>query len=143
MTEVADKGSSVEQQILEEHRTIRAITQHVEQARDLNELLARLAEFKTVLEPHFRTEQAPDGFFDVVRGRASHHAGRIGQLESDHDHLLGEIDRLMASAQACLTGPIAEILKQAADLSRRLRDHEAREDRLLIDAMYTDTGLGD
>jgi hypothetical protein len=141
MAEVADKRSSVEQRILEEHRTIRGVTERVEQARDLGELLTRLTEFKAVLEPHFHTEEAPEGFFEVVR--ASHNVGRIGQLQSDHEHLLGEVDRLMACAQACLSGPIAEILRQASDLARRLRDHEAREDKLLLDAMYTDTGFGD
>lgn len=141
MTDVADKRSSVERQVLEEHRTIGSVTGRVEQARDLAELLTRLAEFKAVLEPHFRMEEAPEGFFEVVR--ASHNVGRIGQLQNDHQHVILEIDRLMACAQACLAGPIAEILTQAANLARRLREHEAREDRLLLDAMYTDTGHGD
>jgi hypothetical protein len=133
----------IEDSLLARHRTIREMTYRVESAPDLHELLLRLADLWAVLVPHFAEEEAPEGFFDVIRDRASRHLGRVAQLGRDHAAFLAEIDRLADRARGCLAGPVAEILRQGQDLARRLREHEAGENDLLIDAMYTDIGEDD
>lgn len=145
MAEVGDERSiaHTRDELLEEHQKIRGITEGIENAHDLNDLLRRLEEFRSLIEPHFGGEEAAGGFFDVVRSMAPRHLGRIAQLETEHRQLLSEIDRLAERARACLEGPVAEILRGAGDLAGRLHAHEARENELLIDAMYTDIGHGD
>lgn len=145
MTDKADERAPtrIEQDVLAEHRSIHEMTRLMEACRDLDELLRRLEEFRARLAPHFVGEEAPDGFFDVVRSRASRHLARVEQLGKDHRAFLDEIDRLGGQARACLAGPVAEILRGAADFARRLREHEARENDLLIDAMYIDIGEDD
>lgn len=115
----------------------------LEHARDLVEFLESLQHFRRLIVAHFNDEETPGGFFDVVRGRSSRHLSVVEQLGKDHGTFLDDLDGVAARARACLAGPVAEILKQGTQLGWRLRDHEARENQLLIDAMYSDTGEGD
>jgi hypothetical protein len=135
--------SNANVQAIEEHRKIRELTERLGHAPSLVELLRRLQELRSFMAPHFTDEEAPGGFFDVVRTQASRHLGTVQQLETEHAALLGELDRLAEGARACLVGPVAEILKQAREFARRLHEHEARENELLIDALYVDVGGGD
>lgn len=129
-------------QILEEHRRVQHLVRRIGEAPDLLELLRRLEEFRTAIVPHFAEEEAPGGFFDVVRSRAARHLDRLHRLEADHGAILGELDGLAERARACLAGPVAEVLRQAAALTRRLAEHEARETRILVDTLYVDVGEG-
>lgn len=131
------------EEILHAHSTIAEATRCLGTARDLVDLLQRIEELRALLRPHFGNEEAPGGFFDVLRSRAPRHVARVEQLLREHQDFLGEMERLERSAQACLTGPVASILRLAGDLARRLGDHETRENELLTDAMYTDSGYGD
>jgi hypothetical protein len=132
--------TGMEQDVLAQHRTIQDAARQMESARDLDELLRRLAGFRALLVPHFASEEAPEGYFDVVRSHASCHVGWVDEFGREHRAFLAEIDQLSERARACIAGPVAEILRQAADLTRRLREHEARENDLLIDALYVDIG---
>ena len=85
-------------------------------------------------------EEAPGGFFDSVRGAAPRFGATIEALREDHRLFLKDVDALATGARACLAGPVAEVLKQAAELGRRLRDHETREGEVLLDALYDDVG---
>lgn len=145
MAEVSGERSMAHsrEQIVEEHRRILDMTQRIKNAPDLVELLQRFQEFRLLLKHHFEGEEAPDGFYDFVRSTAPEHLARLDQLEKEHQTLLSEIDRLADRARACLKGPVAEILKQAGDLGGRVHEHEASENRLLLDAIYTDDGQGD
>jgi hypothetical protein len=127
------------EQILDTHCKVREMTRRLEEVADLVELQARLQAFRSLLVPHFAEEEAPDGFFDLVRAETSRHLAKVRELENEHDALLHEIDTL-ASAPACLAGPVAEILRQSAGLAQRVREHEARESALLVDALYVDVG---
>jgi hypothetical protein len=130
------------EQVLEEHRRIEQLARRVGDAPDIAELLRRLEEFRATIVPHFDQEEAPGGFFDLIRSRAARHLDRVRALEAEHGALLGEIDRIADQARACLAGPIAEILRQAGSLARGLSAHEARETRLLVDTLYIDIGEG-
>ncbi len=128
------------EQILDTHCKVREMTRRLEQVTDLVELQARLQAFRSLLVPHFAEEEAPDGFFDLVRAETSRHLAKVRELENEHDALLHEIDTLAERARACLAGPVAEILRQSAELAQRVREHEARESALLVDALYVDVG---
>ena len=127
-------------QVQEAHRKIRQATGRLGSASDLRELLQRLHELRLLIAPHFTDEERPDGFFDLIRARSARHLGAVKQLENEHQAFLGALDGLAEQARACLAGPVAHILKEAAELSRRMHEHEAREDALLGDALYIDIG---
>lgn len=135
--------SEARDQVLVEHREILMSAQRLGGSPDLPELLRRLEEFRALLTPHFQEEEKPDGFFDLIRTRSGRHLGRVRDLENEHRILVAAVDGLTARAQECLAGPVAEILRQAGDLARRLSEHEARENALLIDALYVDIGEED
>ena len=145
MTEPGGEGAipGANAQALEDHRKIRELTGRLAQAPSLLELLRRLQELRALMAPHFREEEAPGGFFEIVSTQASRHLGAVRQLEQEHAALLSEIDGVAERARACLMGPVAEILKQAKALVRRIESHESRENELLIDALYVDVGGGD
>ena len=139
----SDPDARVQDQLLHAHEQIYAAVRQLEHARDLVELLESLQHFRRLIVAHFDDEETPGGFFDVVRTRSSRHLEVLERLGKDHGTFLDDLDGAAARARACLAGPVAEILKQGVQLAWRLRDHEARENRLLIDAMYTDSGEGD
>ena len=128
------------EQTLEQHRQIRQLAERLASAPDLAELLQRLREFRSAVVLHFADEEAPEGFFEIVRSRAGRHLEKIQRLEGEHQAFLGELDRLAEQAREVLAGPVAEILRVASDLARKLDDHESRENELLLDALYVDLG---
>lgn len=121
---------------------VELMAQQLTQARGLGGLVRSLKELRATLERHFAEEEAPDGFFDMVGERSAHHLGPIAQLRQQHVAFLRETDMIAALAQACLAGPVAEVLKQAADLARRIQQHEMRESDLLVEAMNSDADAG-
>ena len=135
--------ASAKDQIVQGHQKIQQAAKRLGSAPDLQELLQRLQEFRSLIAPHFMDEEKPDGFFDLIRARSGRHLGSVKELENEHRALFSAIDGLAERAQACLAGPVAEILRQAADLARRMHEHEARENALLGDALYIDIGEED
>jgi iron-sulfur cluster repair protein YtfE (RIC family) len=144
MTDAGSKSpvTSIEEQILAEHRKIRELGQRIEHSRSLVELLELLSEFRSLLELHFMSEEAPDGFFDTMRNTGSRPLTKVDQLEKEHWALLAQLDRVSEGARVCLAGPVAAVLTEARALARRVRTHEAAENTLLLDTMYTDLGQG-
>jgi hypothetical protein len=141
MGEVSDKPA-VAEEILAEHRRIRDIAKEIQATTDLAELLGRLGEFRAVLERHFAAEEASDGFYDTMRVAAPRHIVRIDRLTGEHPVFLADVDRLMDRIRVCLAAR-DEIHREATGLTRRLWDHETREDGLLLDTIYIDLGQGD
>ena len=129
--------------ILAEHRRIRDLTYKLENTGELHELLARLDEFRSALVPHFLGEESVDGLYDMIRSMAPRQLSQVNRLEREHQAFLADIDALATRALACLAGPVAEVLGLACALARRLRNHEAAEDDLLLDTLYSDLGQGD
>ncbi len=145
MTEVGGKHqvTGAEEQVLAEHRKIREFVHQIENCRDLVDLPGLLKEFRTFLELHFMTEEAPEGFFDTIRQMSSRQLAAVDQLAKEHGALLADVDGVSERARACLAAPVAAVLAEARALARRLRIHEAAEDTLLLDTLYTDLGQGD
>jgi hypothetical protein len=135
--------TGIDEQIVAEHRRIRDLTRQMDDAGDLRELLTRLAELRSALVGHFLSEEAAEGLYDMIRSMAPRLLGRMAQLEKEHPTFLADIDALAAGARACLAGPVAEVLGEAQALSRRLRNHEAAEDEVMLDTLYNDLGQGD
>ena len=112
-------------------------------AQGLGQLAQSLRTLRFTLEVHFCSEEAPDGFFDMVRERAAAYVSRVEQLRQEHVALLRETELILDRIRACVAGPVAEIMKQAGTLAYRIERHEASENDLLGEAMSTDVGAGE
>jgi chemotaxis protein histidine kinase CheA len=131
--------AGVDEQMRAEHHHIHKLDRQLQEAAELPDLLIRLAELRAFLPAHFLSEEEAGGFFDVVRSTTPRHAAHVDVLEREHHTLLADIDALAGRATICL-GEVAAVLKDARALGRRLIEHEAAEDHMLMDAMCTDLG---
>jgi hypothetical protein len=130
-------------EIAREHRQIRAVVAEIEATADLEVLLPRLGELRELLEVHFAREEAPDGLHQVVDGTAPRLATSVQALFAEHREMLALLAGISQRARACLEGPVADVRRSAAELCRRLHEHEAAETDLLAGAVYEDIGGGD
>jgi len=129
----------VDEQILAEHNRIHELNDQLQATATMPELLACIAELRAFLVRHFAVEEEPGGFFDTVRELEPGHHAKIDALQKEHAALLAGLDALAARCSACL-GTIAAVQGDARALGHRLAVHEAAEDHVLIDTMYTDLG---
>lgn len=137
------RAEEIGEQFEIDHDKIHQVARDIANARDLAELLQRLAAFRADVTTHFRQEEAPGGFFEFVRSRTSANLGRVHEVEGEHIAFLTAIDQLDRRVRECLAGPVADILRQAGEMVERLKRHEAAEGKLLMDALYTDSGAED
>jgi myo-inositol catabolism protein IolC len=105
--------------------------------------MAELTGLESMLDRHFKLEEAPQGMYEVIRTNAPRHLPHVQQLAAEHRSLLKDLAALAGQTRACLDGPVAEVLRNVAALSGRLRSHEIQETELFADAMYTDLGEND
>jgi hypothetical protein len=129
--------------IEEEHRALRALLGRLERSAAREELLTGLAELRGLLTVHFAREEAPGGLHRVVGASVPHLAAPVAGLIEEHGECLEALDRLIEAGRRCLDGPVAEIRRGAAEISRRLHEHEAAETELLAGAVYEEVGGGD
>jgi len=124
-------------------RRIAAMAQSLRGVQGLGQLAQSVRHLRDILEVHFSNEEAPDGFFDMIRDRAGLYVARVEQLRQEHVALMRDADAMLDQIRACVAGPVADIRTQASTLADRIERHEARESDLLGDAMSTDVGAGD
>lgn len=140
---VPSSPADTREQILSEHQQIRELVGRIEDTTDLAEIVSGLQQLQPLFESHFAREEALDGLHSDIRARAPQHRQAIDRLEQDHRELLADVAELQAQAQACLQGPIREIEALRSRFLLKLREHEARESGLFVDAIWTDLGQGD
>jgi Hemerythrin HHE cation binding domain len=141
--EIADRErftSHEAQRLFEADRRIAELAGSLRHTQGLGELACSLRHLRFTLEVHFASEEAPDGFFDMLRDRAAANVAPVEQLRHEHVTLMHDIDAIQERVRACLAGPVAEIMKQAGALADRVARHEGRESDLLGEAMSTDAG---
>jgi hypothetical protein len=131
------------EQLLAADQRIAAMARSLRGVQGLGHLAQSLRHLRFTLDVHFASEEAPDGFFDMIRDRAGLYVARVEQLRQEHGTLLRDVDAMLDQIRACLAGPVAAIKAQASTLADRIERHEASESDLLGDAMSTDAGAGD
>jgi len=142
-SDTANPARRQRDQIALEHKNLRELCDRIESTADLAEIVPQLNALRTLLREHFATEEAPDGFYETVQRTAPHFSARLSRLLDEHKELLVDLDRVAGQAILCLEGPVADVRRQAAELSRRLKAHEQDECDLLSDSIYSDIGGGD
>lgn len=136
------RPSDTRAQILEEHRQIKELIHRIEHTPDLSELGSGLEQLKPLFERHFAREESLDGLHSNIRDRAPEHAGTIERLKQEHGELLADVSALHRQVAACLEGRM-RIETSCSELLRKIREHEARENEVFLDAICIDLGQGD
>jgi hemerythrin-like domain-containing protein len=109
------------------------------------ETAAHLGDFHVHLRRHFDLEQE-GGYLEAVIDRSPALTPDVDRLRHEHD----EIDRLLTSIHQDLTAAtdqdriiVEDCCCRVQNLLRYLRDHEEREDLMVVSAFNSDLGTKD
>jgi hypothetical protein len=130
------------ERIAEEHHSLGELLTEVDRTNDLFQLLPLLDQLKQELAEHFKQEESAGGFGKIVSETAPHKANVVDHLFDEHIEFLKTIDGIHADVEELVAGPVADVRAKVATFCSRIRHHEAEENDLLSDALYTDIGGG-
>ena len=134
----ASRSVSARERIALEHRRLSAQLDLIEQTADPARLPADLERLRVLLAEHFAGEEAADGLHEALGGATPHLLPAVQHLFDEHREFLADLHSLTSRARWLAAGPLAELRAGVAGLAARLRDHEAREDDLFGESVYTD-----
>jgi hypothetical protein len=127
-------------QIREEHVRLKKLLARIAATGELAALLPLLDDLRDLLASHFAREEAEDAIGPaVLRSRLRNVAQEI---LAEHGVFLRDLDRLIEQGRQARETRDA-VFAGTEDLSRRLHDHEVKEDELILDLAETDLGGGD
>ncbi|MBZ0267624.1 hemerythrin domain-containing protein [bacterium] len=135
----APAGPEAARSIQAEHDELRALLGDLE-AAPFSELLPLLGQLKTLLVEHFDTEEGPDGL-EAVTQKQPQFLPRLSEIFDEHRAFLTGLEQLTARVQTCAKEQ-QFALEAVQALAKQLRTHEAKENELLGDVLYTDLGGG-
>ncbi len=128
------------QRIDDEHRQLGELLRALGHSRDLTRVDALLGDLHGLLLRHFEGEEGEHGLHAVVSEGASHRLPDLQHLFDEHRRILARVEALRAATAAALAGPVNQVVDGIAGLVAMLRHHEAEEERLFLEAFYTDLG---
>jgi len=127
-------------QIREEHVRLKELLTRIDATGDLPGLLPLLEDLRDLLASHFAREEAEDAIGPAVLSSRLQNVAQ--EILAEHGVFLRDLDRLIAQGKGALETRNA-VFAGMEDLGRRLREHEAKEDDLILDLAETDLGGGD
>lgn len=128
--------------ILDAHKQIRGLLQRLEAEAELDLEGLLLGELMPLLRAHFEEEEEPGGLYDELRADSPHRDGVITALQSDHGRILHDAELLGQELEA-LQDSIARFQARKIAMIRALRRHERTENRLMLEGVNLDIGVGD
>lgn len=128
------------ERIAEDHHDLRQALAGLRGTSDLRSLVSQLTHLRADLKEHFDLEEGEDGLAQAIGESAPHHLNRLTKLFEEHVAFLETVDGIMKRVEECMEGPVADVLRDVAELCDRLEEHEADETQLLTDAVFTDLG---
>lgn len=131
------------QRIAEEHRHLSELLDQIEDISAPAGLAAALERLRGLLVAHFEGEEADDGLHDAIGCSTPHLLPAVQHLFDEHREFLSDLDALTARARELAAGPVEELRTRVAGLASRLRAHEAEENELFGESVYTDVGSQD
>jgi hypothetical protein len=132
-------GPEAARSIEAEHDELRALLGDLE-AAPFAELLPLLEQLRSLLVEHFQTEEGPDGL-EAVTQKQPQFLPRLSEIFDEHRAFLTGLEQLTARVQACAKEQ-QFALDAVRALAKKLHEHEAKENELLGDVLYTDLGGG-
>ncbi len=102
-------------------------------------LAERLSEVVGLLAEHARQLEAPQGLMSQIAQQEPRLLDRIDALRHEHRELVEQAKQLQ---QQINESPL-ELRERIGDFLRKLRNHNAKENDLIYEALETDIGVGD
>ncbi|HMB67831.1 MAG TPA: hemerythrin domain-containing protein [bacterium] len=127
-------------QIREEHARLKELLARIGATGDLPGLLPLLEDLRDLLASHFAREEAEDAIGPAVLSSRLRNLAQ--EILAEHAVFLRDLDRLIEQGREARETRDA-VFSGMENLSRRLREHEAKEDELILDLAETDLGGGD
>ncbi len=131
----APSGKSRHSIVQDEHLEIRSAVAKLRSTTDIRILAGVLSGLQEMLPAHFEREEGPDGLGAEITEQAPQSAFALEQIFGEHVVILEMVSALSTRSTGLLDG--------IAALARMLEQHEAKESKLFVDAIYTDLGEGD
>jgi hypothetical protein len=127
-------------ELLNDLAVLEQLIRPTEQARPV-EVWTCLGDLRGHIGTHFRFEEQ-DGYMKAVLTRAPQHERKVRGLREEHDELWKSLADLIRQAGTlpALNDPFRQDLQAWI---ARVRDHEARENRLVEDAFNVDETAAD
>ncbi|RLB47521.1 MAG: hypothetical protein DRJ42_25235 [Deltaproteobacteria bacterium] len=147
--EQADSPTISREEILEDHRHVRAsledLEKHIGQEtadegpwRD--HLKGLLSDFEERLKKHFKFEEE-GGLFEQLKEEAPRLANRVDKIFADHPAILAQLQKLSGGLS---TGPsgmsMSVLIEETSKLITHVREHEAEENDIMMGALWDDVG---
>jgi hypothetical protein len=127
-------------QIRDEHARLKELLMRIAATRELTSLLPFLEDLRGLLVSHFAREEAEDALGPAALRSRLERVAR--EILAEHGVFLRDLDRLLEQGRLARETRDA-VFAGVEELSRRLREHEVKEDELLLDLADTDLGGGD
>ena len=118
--------------IMEDHRQLGDLLTQLQQAPHPSDTSRLLGDLRGLLSRHFDREEAPEGLFEMIKTRAPHHRETVQELVREHATFLVDLDELTTPEGERANDAIPDRIIRFVT---RLREHESRESKLLVDSL--------
>jgi len=122
-----------------EHDELRALLETLVNTQ-LEGLLPLLGQLRNLLVEHFATEEGPDGL-EAITENQPQFLPRLEEIFREHQGFLARLDGIARRVEGVLRERDTLLIDVRA-LAHELHEHEAKENELLGDVLYTDLGGG-
>lgn len=124
----------------DEHRQLGELLRVLAHSHDLTRVDVLLSELHGLLLRHFEGEEGEHGLHAIVSEGAAHRIPNLQHLFDEHRRIVAQVEALRTATAAALAGPVNQVVDGITGLVDTLRRHEAEEERLFLEAFYTDLG---
>jgi hemerythrin len=114
----------------EDHGLLKELTARLAAAGDRTDLTEALEDLAHALREHFIHEEHARGPYERLAARGPSQQAETARFKEEHRELLRDLGELVWRSQE-RGAPTRELGREAAELTARLHDHEAREMRAL------------
>ena len=112
----------------EDHDRLKALIERVRDAKDIGALTASVAELNRMLTEHFAHEEHQKGFYGLLQVKSPDYRAQVAMMIDEHKEMLASGKALLDRSKGGAT--VSDLARDAAILTSKLLDHEAREGKL-------------
>jgi len=112
----------------EDHDRLKTLIERVRDAKDIGALTASVAELNRMLTEHFAHEEHQKGFYGLLQVKSPDYRAQVTMMIDEHKEMLASGKALLDRSKGGAT--VSDLARDAAILTSKLLDHEAREGKL-------------
>ena len=112
----------------EDHGRLKALIERVRDAKDTGALAASLSELHRMLTEHFAHEEHQKGFYGLLQAKSPEYRAEVVAMIEEHKEVLTSAKAILDRSKSGAT--VSDLARDAAILTSKLLDHEAREGKL-------------